>query len=112
MRDKETPHGWKDSSGQTVYAAVVVPGQPDLKLQSEVLMGHRAPVNTSGKLHVPGGKRTVITDKAVTKGDQTSNRVQVMTVCCAIIVQAKCVVSKILSPASIPPQICGNLNIL
>jgi hypothetical protein len=70
--DKKSPMAGKIHPGQSVYA-VIVPGQPDLKLQSGGFTGHRVEEHLRQNFHVPG-KQLVITDKPKVLRDQASNR--------------------------------------
>jgi hypothetical protein len=70
--DKKSPMAGKIHPGQSVYA-LVVPGQPDLKLQSGGFTGHRVEEHLRQHFHVPG-KQLVIADKPKVVRDQTSNR--------------------------------------
>jgi hypothetical protein len=69
--DKKSPMTGKIFPGQSVYA-VIVPGRPDLKLQSGGFTGHRVEEHLKQHFHVPG-KQLVITDKPKVVRDRTSN---------------------------------------
>jgi hypothetical protein len=70
--DPKSPMAGKIHPGQSVYA-VLVPGQPDLKLHSGGFTGHRVEEHLRQYCHV-SGKRLVITDKPKVLRDQASNR--------------------------------------